>query len=60
MSRQSEWEQICKKYCETIGAELLFANVENGDFGYELNGQFAHLTADELAARLEARKAQKQ
>ncbi len=52
MSRQAEWKMICKTYCDRIGATLLFANVENGDFGYELNGQFTHLSADELVARL--------
>lgn len=43
-----EWKQVCQRYCDKIGAELLFVN--DYDFGYELpNGQMVHKYADELA-----------
>lgn len=46
-----EWTDICKAYCEKVGAELLFVN--QGDFGCEMpTGELRHIYADELAVIL--------
>ena len=36
MTKNKEWEMVCKAYCKKIGAELLFVN--DYDFGYEKDG----------------------
>lgn len=54
MTNNTEWKEICKAYCNRIGAELLFVN--DYDFGYELNGSFVHLDADGLREVLETWK----
>ena len=44
----AEWAQVCKAYCEKVGATLLFVNMDN--FGCEYaDGTLAHIYADELA-----------
>lgn len=46
-----EWSEVCKAYCDKVGAELLFVNLS--DFGCEMpNGELRHISADELAELL--------
>lgn len=46
-----EWTDICKAYCDKVGAELLFVN--QGDFGCSMpTGELRHIYADELAVIL--------
>ena len=50
-----EWEAVCKKFCEKIGAELLFVN--NDNFGYEdKDGNLVHMYASELEQYLKDNK----
>jgi len=51
MTKNKEWEMVCKAYCKKIGAELLFVN--DYDFGYEKDGNMVHIYADELVEILE-------
>ena len=46
-TNDKDWVDVCKAFCNKIGAELLFVN--DSDFGYEdKNGNLVHMYADEL------------
>lgn len=49
--QMKDWEEICKKFAEVEGAELLFVN-ETSCGIQRSDGQFQHIYIDEMEAYL--------